>query len=127
MYRMKRKRRFAAALAATAVTCALGAAAGRALSASNTVASSKAGAGQATIGGYTISSVVYGLNASAPQKIDKVTFTLSPTAAGSVKIKLTGTWYPCTNASGSVTCATTSPQANVNTANGTTLTVVAVS
>ena len=127
MYELRGKRPFAGMLAATAMACALGAAAGHALTASNAVSASRAGSGQATIGRYTLSSVVYGLNANSPQNIDKVTFTLSPVAAGSVKIKLTGTWYACTIASGSVTCPTTSPQANVNSANGTTLTVVAVS
>ena len=103
----------------------VGAIAGRAATASNTVPAGTVGQGSAATSPYTISGVGYTLNASSPQSIDQVAFTISPTTARVVSAQLVsgGSWYSCTNTSGSVTCATTSPQANVSTAN--TLTVVA--
>jgi len=76
--------------------------------ATNTVPATQAGAGSAAISGYTVSNVAYTLN-SDPTKIDAVTFTISPAAAGTVKAQLVsgGTWYDCTNSSGSVSCDTT--------------------
>ena len=95
-----------------------------AYAASNTVPSGNAGAGSGAISGYTVSNVSYGLNATTPTNLDQVTFTIAPVAASSVKAQLAagGTWYSCTNAAGSVTCNTTSPQATV--AAATQLTVV---
>ena len=97
-----------------------------AFTASNTVPATAAGAGSATISGYTVSAVSYGLDASDFSEIDSVSFTLSPAAAGTVKVQLapSGAWYSCTNTAGSVSCATTSPQATV--AGATQLSVVAV-
>jgi hypothetical protein len=95
--------------------------------ATNTVPSTQAGAGSAAISGYTISNVAYTLNAD-PTKIDAVTFTISPAAAGTVKAQLVsgGTWYSCTNSSGSVSCdATVGTQATVAPSNQ--LSVVATS
>ncbi len=93
---------------------------------SNTVPATRAGDGNSAISGYTATSVVYSLNATNPQNLDQVAFTLSPTATTTVKVQLAsgGSWYSCTNTAGSVTCATTSPQATV--AAATQLTVVAV-
>ena len=96
-----------------------------AFTASNTVPATSAGAGSGAISGYTITNVVYGLNATTPTHLDQVTFTIAPTAASTVRVQLApaGSWYTCTNASGSVTCNTTAPQATV--AAATQLTVVA--
>ena len=94
--------------------------------ASNTVPATNAGAGSGAISGYTISSVAYNLNATTPTNIDSVTFSISPTTAGTVKIQLQsgGAWYSCTNTAGSVSCDTTvGTQATVSPANN--LTVVA--
>ena len=98
-----------------------------AFAASNTVPGTEAGSGSGAISGYTVSSVAYGLNATTPTNIDSVTFTIAPTSAGTVKVQLAsgGSWYTCSNSSGSVTCTTTSPQATV--AAATQLTVVATS
>jgi hypothetical protein len=95
-----------------------------AYTASNSVPATQAGEGATAISGYTTSAVQYTLNSSDPTKIDAVAFTISPTT-GTVKAQLvsSGSWYSCTNSSGSVSCATTSPQATVSTANQ--LTVVA--
>lgn len=95
-----------------------------AFTASNSVAASQAGAGSASISGYTISDVRYTMNSSTPTNLDAVGFTISPTT-GTVKAKLSaaGAWYACTNTAGAVSCATTSPQATV--AGTDTLTVVA--
>ena len=97
-----------------------------AFTASNTVPSTSAGSGATAISGYSASSVAYNLNATTPTNVDSVTFTLAPAAAGTVKVQLVsgGSWYSCTNSSGSVTCNTTSPQATVSAANN--LSVLAV-
>ena len=99
-----------------AATLALGA---YAYTASNTVPATSAGSGATAITGYTVSGVAYSLNATTPTNIDAVTFTISPTAATTVKAQLVsaGTYYSCTNTAGSVSCATTSPQATVSAAN----------
>jgi len=87
--------------------------------ASNTVPTSKAGDGNNTISGYTVSAVHYNLNASNPQNIDSVSFTLdsAPVAGSTVKVKLVAsgsTWYSCTMTGAAATC--TSGGATVATA-----------
>ena len=107
---------------AIAGTLALGA---YAYTAANTVPATSAGSGATAISGYTITNVQYTLNGTTPTNIDAVTFTISPTAASTVKAQVAsaGTFYSCVNTAGSVSCATTSPQATVAAANQ--LTVVA--
>jgi hypothetical protein len=86
-----------------------------AFAAANTVPASYAGEGASTTSGYTVSNVVYNLNATTASNIDSVSFTLNA-AASTVKIRLvtTGSYYSCTNPSGfNWSCATTSPQATV--------------
>jgi hypothetical protein len=97
-----------------------------AYAATNTVPGSNAGSGSGTISGYTVTNVAYTLNSTTPTNLDQVAFSISPTAASTVKAQLAagGSWYSCTNATGSVTCNTTSPQATV--AAATQLTVVAI-
>ena len=106
-WRRKRTRYLAAATIAAIV-----APAAYAFTAANTVPASSAGSGSGAISGYTVSNVAYTLNASNPQNVDQVAFTISPTT-GTVKVQVVsgGSWYACTNTAGSVTCATTSPQA----------------
>ena len=118
--RLRRRRWVAVAVASVLAFSAY------AFTASNTVPGSQAGAGSNTISGYTATSVTYNLNASNPENIDSVAFTISPTTTATVKAQLAsgGSWYSCTNTSGSVSCATTSPQATV--AAATQLSVVAV-
>ena len=96
-----------------------------AFTASNTVPATQAGQGTGTVSGFAITSVGYTLNAATPTNIDAVTFTISPSSTTTVKAQLVaaGTWYSCTNTTGSVSCATTSPQMTVATA--ATLNVVA--
>jgi hypothetical protein len=98
---------------------------GYAFTASNTVPNATLGQGANTISGYTVSSVAYNLNAANPSNLDSVSFTISPATATTVKVQLVaaGTWYSCTNTAGSVSCATTAPQATAATA--TALNVVA--
>ena len=93
--------------------------AGYALTASKTVPNASLGQGANVISGYTISGISYNQNASNPGNIDSVGFTISPAAAGTVSIQLVsgGSWYSCTNSSGSVSCATTSPQATAAASN----------
>jgi hypothetical protein len=87
-----------------------------AYTAANTVPVSKAGDGSGAVSGYTVSAVHYNLNASSPQNVDSVTFTLdtAPAVGYTIKAQVDGTnWYTCTNVATAVTCPTTSPQATV--------------
>jgi hypothetical protein len=104
------QRRALLTAAALAVVLSIG---GYAFTASNTVPNASLGQGANTISGYTVSSVAYNLNAATPSNVDSVSFTIAPTTATSVKIQLApaGSWYSCTNTAGSVSCATTAPQA----------------
>lgn len=81
-----------------------------AFAAANTVPTSQAGAGSGVVSGYTVSAVVYNLNASDPTDLDSVDFTLSAVAT-QVQIKLVAagsTWYTCTVVTGNDwTCDTT--------------------
>lgn len=86
-----------------------------AFAATNTVPGTYAGEGAGTVSGYTVTNVVYNLNAATASNIDSVTFTLNA-AASTVKVRLdtTGSYYSCTNTSGNNwSCATTAPQATV--------------
>jgi hypothetical protein len=96
-----------------------------AYAATNTVPGSTAGSGSGAISGYTVSNIAYTLNGTTPTNLDQVAFTIAPAAASTVKVQLAaaGSWYTCANAAGSVTCATTAPQATAVAA--TQLTVVA--
>ena len=91
-----------------------------ALTASNTVPGSKAGAGSGAISGYTVSDIKYTLNATTPTTIDAVAFKLAgnvPTSA-TAKVQLDstgGSCYSCTiglydalTNKTAVSCATTS-------------------
>lgn len=117
---LRRRRTVLVALLALAVACGV-----YAYAATNTVPSSNAGSGSGTISGYTVSNIAYTLNSTTPTNLDQVAFSVTPAATSTVKAQLAsgGTWYSCTNTSGSVTCNTTSPQATVSAA--TQLTVVA--
>jgi hypothetical protein len=86
-----------------------------AYTAANTVPASKAGDGSGAVSGYTVSAVHYNLNASSPQNVDSVTFTLdSDPGSGTIKAQVDGTnWYTCSHVTTAVTCTTTSPQATV--------------
>ena len=88
---------------------------GFAFTASNTVPASKAGDGSGAVTGYVVSSVHYGLNATDPSKADSITFDLdsTPAAGSTIKTKVGGNWYTCSNVAAAVTCPTTSPQATV--------------
>jgi hypothetical protein len=109
-----KKFRGRAILAGAVVAGAVGVA-GFAFTASNTVPASKAGDGTGAVTGYVVSSVHYGLNASDPTKADSITFDLdsTPVAGSTIKTKVGGNWYTCTNSAVAVTCPTTSPQATV--------------
>jgi hypothetical protein len=85
-----------------------------AFAASNTVPVTRAGEGVSVTSGYTVTNVVYNLNATTPSNIDSVTFTLNA-AASNVRIRLvtTGSYYGCTSSGLNWTCNTTAPQATV--------------
>lgn len=80
-----------------------------AFAASNTVPATKAGDGTGAVSGYTVTSVVYTLNATNPNTLDQVSFDLGAVAT-QVKAQLvaSGTWYSCTLDTGTVwECDTT--------------------
>ena len=116
--------RLVARLGAVGLIAVAAAGAADAFTASNTVPASNAGSGSSAISGYTVTDVAYTVGTTTPTNLDAVSFTISPTT-GTVKVRLSasGSWYSCTNTAGSVTCATTSPQATVTAADN--LTVVA--
>ncbi|MFA5890875.1 MAG: hypothetical protein WDA27_07985 [Actinomycetota bacterium] len=120
---MQRPKRLILGLAILAVLVT----ASNAFTASNTIPAQSAGSGSSTISGYTVSAVSYTPNATTPGNIDAVVFTLSA-AATTVKAKLVNAetaYYACTNTSGmNWSCATTSPQATVASADS--LSVIAV-
>lgn len=98
---------------------------GRVATAANTVPAGLAGQGSQATTAYTISGVSYTLDVNNPRNVAQVSFTISPSNARVVSVRLfnAGSWYTCTNSSGSVTCATTSPAVAATSANN--LTVVA--
>ncbi len=91
--------------------------------AGNTVDTNKAGDGSATISGYTISNVSYTLNSSNPAVIDAFSFAIT-TATGTgnapttVKAALSssGTFYPCSNTTGTTWSCTTTGSPSVGSA-----------
>lgn len=106
------------AIAAVAAVAIAGGA--YAFTAANTVPTSNAGAGSATVSGYVVTNVHYVLDATTPGNIDSLTFTISPvipnTGSGKVVIQAalsTGgpNTYTCTtDVTGAlVTCPTTTP------------------
>ena len=120
-YPGRKRRRFAFA----ALVAGIAASSAYAFTNSNTVPATSSGSGSGGISGYTASNIAYALDATNPQNIDSVKFTISPTTTSTVKVQLAsgGSWYSCTNSAGSVSCTTTSPQATA--AAATQLTVVA--
>jgi hypothetical protein len=93
-----------------------------AFAAANTVPPTKAGDGAGAITGYTVTNVKYTLNGANPRNIDDVRFDLDsiPPVGSTMKIKLVAagsTYYDCTNVGLALTCVTTSPQADVASAN----------
>lgn len=115
---MSRVRLFLAGgrLVPTAAAALIFSAGAFALTASNTVPSTTAGEGSQAISGYTVSNVSYGLDTANPVNLNSVSFTLTPSSASVVKVRLFsgGSWYSCSQGlTGTWTCATTSPQATV--------------
>lgn len=119
-FRLPRRRLIVVAVLAIGISSGV-----YAYAATNTVPNSSAGSGSGTISGYTVTSVAYGLNSTTPTNLDQVAFSIAPTTTSTLKVQLAaaGAWYTCTNAAGSATCNTTTPQATA--AAATQLTVVA--
>jgi hypothetical protein len=73
-----------------------------AFAASNTVPASAAGAGATTVSGYTITDLVYDLDATDSTLVDAITFTVTPDASGPkalsvfVQTAAAGAWSSCT-------------------------------
>ncbi|MFZ5882044.1 MAG: hypothetical protein ACOY0R_21950 [Chloroflexota bacterium] len=86
-----------------------------AFAAANTVPDSAAGYKANTVPGYTVTNIVYDLDATDPTLVDLITFDISPTSgdvvAAIVKVQTAaaGSWTNCTLAAGTppameVTC-----------------------
>jgi hypothetical protein len=115
-------------VALAGLVAALVALAAYAFTASNTVPPTNAGEGSGTISGYTVSSVVYTLNATDPSKIDKVAFTLS-SAASTVKAKVVAsstTYQDCTVSGGTSVACDWAAASEPTVASADQLTVIAV-
>lgn len=94
-FRLFRRSFFLSALSGAALVAASGAA----FAASNTVPATVAGSGSSAVSGYTVSGMVYNLNASNPQNIDSVTFSYSPGTPDPTKARVSlnngTTWFNC--------------------------------
>lgn len=90
----------------------VGAVLGGVSTASNAVPTGTLGQASAATSPYAISNVAYSLDVNSPRTISQVSFTISPANPRVVKAQLGGSWYSCTNVSGSVTCATSAPTAS---------------
>ncbi len=113
-----RLRRWLVPLAVVLAAFAVG---GTVITAANTVPDSTAGEGTNTVSGYTISSIVYNLNAADPRNIDSITFTATADNGSVVAVlpnikanfeTLPGHWYTCTRTGGvapahNISCDTT--------------------
>jgi hypothetical protein len=103
----------------------IGAAFGNGSTNSNTVPAGLVGQASTAITTYTITNVAYTLDVNNPRYVGQVTFTISPATPRVVKARFfnAGSWYTCTNVTGSVTCLATAPVVPATSANN--LTVVA--
>lgn len=89
---------------------------GMAYTAANTVPGTVAGSGSGTVSGYTVSAIVYNVNASNPENVDSITFTYSPGSPDPTRVRVSHdggtTWFNCDSAivggSDSVTACATS-------------------
>ena len=94
---------------------------GAVFTAANTVPNSTAGEGSNVVSGYTISNIVYNLNAVDPRDVDSITYDATAdngslvAALPNLKTNfetLPGTWYTCTRTGGApplhnISCDTT--------------------
>lgn len=100
---------------------------GAAFTAANTVPTTSAGDGAATVSGFTITSIVYVLNGTTPSDIDTITFTATADNGntnnpGSMFVRPDSTsseYYTCTRAGGiapahDLTCDVTPTNATSN-------------
>ena len=91
-----------------------------AMTASNTVPTTKAGDGSSAISGYTISSTHYVLNSSNPQNVDSFTFNVdtAPAAGSTIKARIvsTGTFITCSSSGTAVTCPSSGTLSSVTVA-----------
>jgi len=95
MFHSRTRRLLGVAIIAALAVAAFG------FAASNTVPSSRAGDGQGTVSGYTVSNINYTLVSTNPSLIDSVSFSLDA-AAGDVYVSVDGgsNWTACTNTGG---------------------------
>ena len=94
---------------------------GAVFTAANTVPNSTAGEGSNVVSGYTITSIVYNLNAVDPRDVDTITYVATADNGSLVAVlpnlksnfeTLPGVWYTCTRTGGvapahNISCDTT--------------------
>ena len=79
-----------------------------AFAAANTVPASTAGSGTSAVSGYTISGLVYDLDATDPSIVDAIEFSLSPDTGTDkalsvfIQTEAAGAWTACTLADGTL-------------------------
>ncbi len=79
-----------------------------AFAAANTVPDTTAGSGASTVSGYTVSNVVYDLDATDPTIVDAITFSISPDAGSEKAVAVfvqtdpAGSWTSCTLVDGTL-------------------------
>ncbi len=79
-----------------------------AFAAANTVPASTAGSGTSSVSGYTVSGLVYDLDATDPTIVDAITFSISPDTGSDkalavfIQTEAAGTWTSCTLADGTL-------------------------
>lgn len=79
-----------------------------AFAAANTVPDTTAGSGASAVGGYTVSDVLYDLDATDPTVVDAITFSISPDSGSEkavavfVQTAAAGSWTSCTLVDGTL-------------------------
>jgi hypothetical protein len=79
-----------------------------AFAASNEILDTTAGSGASVVGGYTVSDIVYDLDATNPNTVDAITFGIAPDAGSEKAVAVFvqtadgGTWTPCTLVDGTL-------------------------
>ena len=79
-----------------------------AFAAANTVPDSTAGSGASVVGGYTVSNIVYDLDATDPTIVDAITFSISPDSGSQKAVAVfvqtdpAGSWTSCSLVDGTL-------------------------
>lgn len=102
--------------------------------AANSVEKSAAGYTANVVSGYTVSNIVYKLDATTPTTVDAITFTIAPTTSGDPDAKtvylqtaLSGPWTACVVTTDTTTTVVCTPSALPSVTSVTAMNIVASS